>query len=111
MANTIDQELSAMDNSSVIGSDDKSFMSSDKSAMSSEWATGHESSGGSTNGEQELKNRVIKEEEKHVRRARILVGVAFLACSVAVSVAVYIFTERSDERAFESEVSRIILSA
>jgi hypothetical protein len=104
MANTIDKELSAMDELSINGSDDKS-------AMSSEWAPGHEtSSAGSTNDEQELKNSVIKQEEKHVRRARILVGVAFLACSVAVSTAVYFFTERSDERTFETEVSRIILS-
>jgi hypothetical protein len=48
---------------------------------------------------------IIKEEERNVQGARILVGIAFLACAVAVSVAVYFFAKKSDTRSFEVQVS------
>jgi hypothetical protein len=104
MPNMID-ELSAVDEG-----DDSAHDSDEKSVGSSASPIGVSSKGGSLSEEQELKNRIIKEEETHVRRARILVGTVFIACAVAVSTAVYLFAKQSNQQSFEIEVSRIILS-
>jgi hydroxylamine reductase (hybrid-cluster protein) len=100
MPNMID-ELSAVDE------EESAHDSDEKSHMTSESPTGHTSKGGSISEEQEIKNRVIKEEETDVRRARILVGTAFLACAVAVSVAVNLFAKKSNQQSFEIEVSQL----
>jgi hypothetical protein len=63
--------------------------------------------GSSLEGEddKEMKDRIIKKEEKAVRNARLLVITAIIACAVAVTTAIYIFASKSDETTFELEVS------
>jgi hypothetical protein len=51
-------------------------------------------------------NKFIQVEELNVRRARRLVGIGFVLCAVAVSIAVFFFAKRSDEHAFEVEVRK-----
>jgi hypothetical protein len=53
----------------------------------------------------EMKDRIIKKEEKAVRNARLLVVTAILACAVAVTTAIYVFASKSDQDTFELEVS------
>jgi hydroxylamine reductase (hybrid-cluster protein) len=55
--------------------------------------------------DKEMKDRIIKTEEKAVRNARLLVIAAVIACAVAVSTAIYIFASNSDQSTFEMEVS------
>jgi hypothetical protein len=83
------------DNNSSIGS------GSDPSASSDPDATSQTTSGG----EHDLRRKIIHEEERNVKRARILVGIAFLLCASAVTAAVYLFTTQSEQEAFENEVS------
>jgi hypothetical protein len=54
--------------------------------------------------DKEMKDRIIKKEERHVRNARWLVITAILACAVAVSTAIYIFASKNDHDTFELEV-------
>jgi hypothetical protein len=54
--------------------------------------------------DKEMRDRIIKKEEKAVRNARLLVIVAIIACAVAVSTAIYIFSKKSDEDTFNLEV-------
>jgi hypothetical protein len=53
----------------------------------------------------EMKDRIIKKEEKAVRNARLVVIAAILACAVAVTTAIYVFASKSDQNSFELEVS------
>jgi hypothetical protein len=55
--------------------------------------------------DKEMKDRIIKKEEKAVRNARLLVITAILACAVAVTIAIYVFASKSDQDTFELEVS------
>jgi hypothetical protein len=55
--------------------------------------------------DKEMKDHIIKKEEKAVRNARLLVITAILACAVAVTTAIYIFAAKSDQDTFELEVS------
>ena len=71
----------------------------ESSANQSSRASGVES-------ENDLRRKIIQEEERNVRRARCLVGVAFFICTISVTTAVYLFTRQSDQQAFESAVSR-----
>jgi hypothetical protein len=50
--------------------------------------------------------KFIQDDELNVQRARRLVGVVFVLCAVAISIAVFFFGKRSDERAFEVEVRK-----
>ncbi len=52
-----------------------------------------------------MKDRIIKKEEKAVRKARYLVIAAVIACAVAASTSIYIFALKSDQSTFELEVS------
>ena len=56
-------------------------------------------------GAKEMRDTVIKKEEKAVNRSRALVGVAVSLCAIAVTVAVYIISKRGDRNSFEIEVS------
>ena len=56
--------------------------------------------------EKEMRNKIIKKEEKAVRRARMMVVGAFIACATAVCVTVYTFASRADFRNFDLEVRR-----
>jgi hypothetical protein len=96
--------LSAVDEESARPRDEeKSSSSGSVSERSSTLSNGNYSSD-----EQDLRNMIFKEEERNVRGARFLVGIAFLACAVAVSVAVYFFAKKSDTRSFEVQVSHSI---
>jgi hypothetical protein len=53
----------------------------------------------------DIRDTIIKKEEKAVIHARRLVGFAVITCAVAVSVSVYLFTKRSDKKSFELQVS------
>jgi hypothetical protein len=55
--------------------------------------------------DKEMKNHIIKREEKAVRNARLLVAAAITVCAVAVSAAIYIFASSSDQATFELDVS------
>jgi hypothetical protein len=110
------ENLPAVDEESAKADDDKGALSFGESIPepSCSSATGSESSttgGVSSSLEEEPRSRIVKEEENNLRKARILVGNVFVACSVAVTIAVYFFAKKSDERSFEIEVSRNIVSA
>ncbi len=70
----------------------------------------HESTSSSTKGsstqdiEHDLKRKILQEEERNVRRARVLVGITLIVCAATVICGVYFFTIESDQFAFEAEV-------
>jgi hypothetical protein len=68
--------------------------------------SGHDHNETQDEAEKEMRDKIIKKEEKAVRRARMIVVGAFVACATAVSVAVYKFASRADFRNFELEVRR-----
>jgi hypothetical protein len=78
---------------------------SQESATREGTGTGHTMTSSSDNGDSK-RIKFIQVEELNVRRARLLVGVVFVLCAVAVSIAVFFFAKRSDERAFEVEVRK-----
>jgi hypothetical protein len=55
--------------------------------------------------DKDMKDHIIKDEERAVRNARLLVIAAILVCAVAVTTAIYIFANKSDQDTFELEVS------
>jgi hypothetical protein len=55
--------------------------------------------------DKEMKDRIIKTEEKAVRNARFFVITAIAASAVAVSTAIYVFAKKNDHDTFELEVS------
>jgi hypothetical protein len=58
-------------------------------------------------GAKELRETVIKTEESHVNKSRILVGSAILLCAIAVTLTVYMISKRSEQHTFEAEVRRV----
>jgi hypothetical protein len=84
------------------GADDHLSMSDSSYTGTSASKNGHEAKQDET--EKRMRDKIIKKEEKAVRKARILVIGAFIACATAVSVAVYKFASRADYRSFELEV-------
>jgi hypothetical protein len=77
----------------------------------SSWSRSHQTvpesspEGEITQEDKETKDRIIKNEEKAVRNARLLVIIAIIACAVTVSTAIYVFASKSDKTTFELEVS------
>lgn len=57
--------------------------------------------------ERELRETLIKSEEKAVRAARIFVIITVIAMTVAVSVSVYFFASGGDQYSFEIAVSPV----
>jgi hypothetical protein len=55
--------------------------------------------------DKDMKDRIIKTEERNVRNARLVIIAAVLSIAVAVSSAIYIFANQSDQDTFELEVS------
>jgi hypothetical protein len=55
--------------------------------------------------DKEMKDRIIKTEERNVQIARFVIIGAVIAIAVAVSTAVYLFANKSDQDSFELEVS------
>jgi hypothetical protein len=53
----------------------------------------------------DLRDTIIKSEEKSVKKARRLVGFAVIACAITVSVLVYFFAKKGDQESFELQVS------
>jgi hypothetical protein len=51
-----------------------------------------------------MRDKIIKEEEKAVKKARLLVVVALFLCLAAVTSAIYIFASNGDQYSFELEV-------
>jgi hypothetical protein len=56
-------------------------------------------------GEIQLRDQLIKAEERAVRSLKALVIVAVIACAASVCVAIYMIAHHSDIRDFELEVS------
>jgi hypothetical protein len=77
----------------------------DSSYSESQTMPGSSPEGEDVQEDKEMKNRIIRKEEKAVRRARLFLIAAVIACAVAVSVAIYIFASNSDQSTFELEVS------
>ena len=73
--------------------------------------TDHDPSGASnsssaTDAAKELRDTVIRDEERAVRKVRILVGACVAACGIAITVAVYLLGKaKSDQVVFEQDVS------
>ena len=55
----------------------------------------------------EMRDTVIKKEEKAVKRSRVLVGAAVALCAIAVSIAVYFISKANDQNSFEIEVRNL----
>jgi hypothetical protein len=53
-----------------------------------------------------VRNKMIKNEETNVRKARFIVIAAGIACAVAVGAAINIFAKQSEQNTFEIEVRR-----
>jgi hypothetical protein len=81
------------------------YEESSRSASSHATLPGLPQEGELTQEDKEMKDRIIKKEEKAVRNARLLVIAAVIACAVATSTAIYIFASNSDQSTFELEVS------
>jgi hypothetical protein len=88
------------------GNDDRSLSDSTFTGGASASKSGHDHDETQNKVEKEMRDKIIKKEEKAVRRARIMVVGAFIACATAVSVTVYTFASRADFRNFELEVRR-----
>jgi hypothetical protein len=56
--------------------------------------------------EKEMRNKMISEEEKNVRKARFIVIAAGIACAAAVGAAINIFARQNDQAIFELEVRK-----
>jgi p-aminobenzoyl-glutamate transporter AbgT len=90
---------------SKTAADDKVDIYEESSSSESQIMPGSSPEGEEAQEDKEMKNRIIKKEEKAVRNARLLVIAAVIACAVAVSTAIYIFASRSDQSTFELEAS------
>lgn len=78
----------------------------DSSTTTSGTGFGGSSTGKSNSSSRDnIANQHFEEENKRVRFAKCLVGVAFIACAVAMIVAVYMIAKSSDQKSFEIEVS------
>ena len=88
------------------GDDGGIDMSLSESSFTGASASKHDHDATQDEAEKEMRDKIIKKEEKAVRRARIMVVGAFIACATAVSVTVYTFASRADFRNFELEVRR-----
>lgn len=87
-------------------SDDDSSVAEEMSQSSSS-QTGSDYTGKESKEEQrdrELRDQIIKREERAVRNARFVVLIAILAAAVAVSAAIYVFARKADQTSFEIEV-------
>jgi len=84
--------------------DDGNSVSSEGSSKSggSSGINGSKGNESSSSGK-ELRDKIIKKEEKAVNRARIFVVLAVLIAAVSVTVAVYFFSSQSDYNAFRIE--------
>jgi hypothetical protein len=87
------------------GKDDIDIYEESSCSDSSRTLPGLPEEGEITQEDKEMKDRIIKKEEKAVRSARLLVIAAVIACAVAASTAIYIFASKSDQSTFELEVS------
>lgn len=96
------------------GKDDDSSVSADPRGSIStedvESSTGNSTRGGPSTQdyEVELERNILREDEKNVRRARLLVSVSFLACAATITCVVYFLTKQSDQSAFETQVGLLL---
>ena len=87
------------------GDQDRSVSSSSFTGASAS-KSGHDHDATEDEAEKEMRDKIIKKEEKGVRRGRVIVVAAYVACATAVSVMIYTFASRADFRNFELEVRR-----
>jgi len=78
------------------------------SSCSGDHSTYAPDTGGEPDEAKEMRETVIKKEEKAVNRSRVLVGIAVTLCAVAVTVAVYFISKQSDQTSFEIEYEGIV---
>ena len=64
-------------------------------------STGHSTSPSNT--QENLRREMLKEEERNVKRSKIIVIIAFLLVSCSVTFAVYKFAQQIDQQRFEVE--------
>jgi hypothetical protein len=88
----------------VHGNDEDKSKSSLESSSEDVSASGSRNSASTT----QLKTaEAFVREESHVRRAKCLVGFAFIACAVAMTAAVYHIATNSEQTNFDIEVSHL----
>ena len=63
-----------------------------------------ESGSGRSEESKDIRESIIRKEERAVQQAKCFVAFSVMACAVAVFVAVYFLTKKSDDRSFEIEV-------
>ena len=81
------------------------FLNNDETENENE-ASGLSSASNASDAAKELRDTVIRDEERAVRKVRALVGACVAACGIAVTVAVYFLGKaRSDKVMFEQDVS------
>ena len=88
------------------GEEDIENASSDQSQRTSLMEGDHEDANEAA---RELKETVIKKEERNVKKSRVLVGLTMSFCAIAVTAAVYVLARRSDQNSFELEVSEFVV--
>jgi hypothetical protein len=79
---------------------------SPSSASSASAVNGHSSQPSAKDAEKEMRNKIIKKEEKYVRNARVILIVVGVACAAAVGAAINIFAHQNDQATFEIEVRK-----
>jgi len=62
--------------------------------------------GASTEGEKDIRDGMIRNEDRAVYGIRIVVAVFVLVCAVAVGVSIYFFATSADTRTFELNVGQ-----
>jgi len=85
---------------------DVSGSESGESSVSTEFTGGIESGDSSNSeGEKFIRESIVKQEERAVQKARLLVAITVIALTVSVSTAVFYFASQSDQATFELAVS------
>ena len=100
--------LAGLEDMSEGGEDDTGMLSSQSGDMTTTVRDLENGRGGISEEAREMRDTVIKKEEKAVRRSRTLVGIAVALCAVAVTVAVFFISKASDQNSFEIEYEGIV---
>jgi hypothetical protein len=87
-------------------SDSQSEEINDISISSASAGSEHLPKPSAKNADKEMRDKMIRKEEKNVRNARFIVIVAGVACAAAVGAAVNIFARQNDQATFELEVRK-----
>jgi len=82
------------------GEEESSLASGSKSESTGTGGTTTNGGGMSSEGVDDIRDKIAKEEAKAVRRARIIVFVVVLMCAIAISVAMYFIVAQGEEDNF-----------